>query len=78
MHAIIKFLLKFKLTINGVTVYLFLLITVINVIAIIFLYSELSEMQEPTELAAKTGYFEKLYRTYRNFLLNIASFVLIF
>lgn len=34
-------------------------------------------MIEPTELAQKTQYFEVLYRKYRNFLLNVASVVLI-
>ncbi len=35
-------------------------------------------MHEPEEQAAKTKYFEELYRIYRNFLLNIASAIMIF
>ena len=35
-------------------------------------------MHEPEEQGAKTKYFEELYRIYRNFLLNIASAIMIF
>jgi hypothetical protein len=35
-------------------------------------------MHEPEEQMAKTKYFEELYRIYRNFLLNIASAIMIF
>ena len=70
--------LRLNITVNGFTIYFFPLVAIINLIAILYLYGSLIEMQEPLELMAKTAYFEKLYRTYRNFLINIASVVLIF
>ena len=78
IHKVILFFLKFKFEINGRTVYFFPLIAVINIIWIGVLYIELMEMEEPEEVGAKTQYFEKLYRTYRNFLINVTSIVLIF
>ena len=77
LHAFVRWLLSFNLVVNGITIYIFPLLAGINLIAISGLYYQLSEMSEPTEMQQKTQYFEKLYRTYRNFLLNIISVVLI-
>lgn len=78
LNQIISLFLRLNITVNGFTIYFFPLVAIINLIAILYLYGSLIEMQEPLELMAKTAYFEKLYRTYRNFLINIASVVLIF
>ena len=50
---------------------------VINLIAILYLYIELTMMKEPPDFASRGLYFERLYRTYRNFMINIASIILI-
>ncbi len=49
----------------------------INLGVIGMLYKELSNMHEPLE-GDKSPYFQQLYRTYRNFLINTLSAVLIF
>ena len=54
IHAIITLLMKFKFTLNGVNIYLFPFIAVINLITIVSLYYELMEMHEPHDIAAKT------------------------
>ena len=77
MHAIVRLLLSFNFTINGRTIFLFPFIAAVNMVAILFLYYQLSEMQEPIEMQQRTQYYERLYRTYRNFLINIVSVVLI-
>ena len=77
LHAFVRWLLSFNLVVNGYTLYIFPLLAGINLVAILGLYYQLSEMTEPAEMQQKTQYFEKLYRTYRNFLLNIISVVLI-
>eukprot|EP00347_Sterkiella_histriomuscorum_P012420 403368649 len=77
IHYVVTLLLKFNFTVNGKTIYFFPLIGVINLIWIAILYIELADMHEPVEITAKTQYYEKLYRTYRNFLVNATSGVLI-
>ncbi|CDW77429.1 UNKNOWN [Stylonychia lemnae] len=77
IHAVISLLMKFNFTINGRTIYLFPMIAIINLVTIVSLYYELMEMHEPHDIAAKTQYYERLYRTYRNFLVNATSATLI-
>ena len=77
VHYIINLTLKLKVEIEGRIIYVLPIISLVNAICIVFLYLELAEMKEPAEFAGKAIYFEKLYRTYRNFLLNTTSAVLI-
>ena len=78
MHGIVNLLLSIKIKINDRTIYFFPLITFLNLLYVFWYYTELQTMHEPEEQAAKTKYFEELYRIYRNFLLNIASAIMIF
>lgn len=41
LNAIVQFLLKFNVVINGHTIYMFPLLACINAVSIIFLYAEL-------------------------------------
>lgn len=78
LNQLVQFLLKFNFNLNGRTVYFFPLIACVNLVWIIFLYKEIVGMHEPDEIAEKTKYYEILYRTYRNLMLNMLSVVLIF
>jgi len=77
MHGLVNILLSMNFKINNYTVYFFPMVAVLNMILIIAGYLELEKMHIPSELAAKTKYYEELYRTYRNFLLNLASAIMI-
>ena len=70
--------MKFNFKFNSTTIYFFPFVALVNLLIIVFLYSELAQMIEPTEMAQKTEYYERLYRNYRNFLINATSVVLIF
>ena len=78
VHKIVSLLLKFNFKFNSTTIYFFPFVALVNLLIIVFLYSELAQMVEPTEMAQKTEYYERLYRNYRNFLINATSVVLIF
>jgi hypothetical protein len=78
VHKIVSLLLKFNFKLNSTTIYFFPCVALVNLGFIVFLYSELAQMIEPTEMAQKTEYYERLYRNYRNFLINATSVVLIF
>ena len=78
MHFILKVLLSINVKINDRTIYFFPFIAFLNLLYVFFYYNELQKMHEPEEQMAKTKYFEELYRIYRNFLLNIASAIMIF
>jgi hypothetical protein len=78
MHFILKILLSINVKINDRTIYFFPFIAFLNLLYVFFYYNELQKMHEPEEQMAKTKYFEELYRIYRNFLLNIASAIMIF
>jgi hypothetical protein len=78
MHFILKILLSINVKINDHTIYFFPFIAFLNLLYVFFYYNELQKMHEPEEQMAKTKYFEELYRIYRNFLLNIASAIMIF
>jgi hypothetical protein len=78
MHFILKILLSINVKINNRTIYFFPFIAFLNLLYVFFYYNELQKMHEPEEQMAKTKYFEELYRIYRNFLLNIASAIMIF
>ena len=78
VHKIVSLLLKFNFKFNSTTIYFFPFVALVNLVCIVFLYSELAQMIEPTEMAQKTEYYERLYRNYRNFLINATSVVLIF
>lgn len=78
VHKIVSLLLKFNFKFNSTTIYFFPFVALVNLLIIVFLYSELAQMIEPTEMAQKTEYYERLYRNYRNFLINATSVVLIF
>jgi hypothetical protein len=78
MHFILKVLLSINVKINNRTIYFFPFIAFLNLLYVLFYYTELQKMHEPEEQMAKTKYFEELYRIYRNFLLNIASAIMIF
>ena len=78
VNWLVRLLLKFNFRINERTIYFFPMVCVLNLFSILWGYLELCEMTEPDEMAAKAQYFERLYRTYRNFLINILSVVLIF
>jgi hypothetical protein len=78
LHFILKVLLSINVKINDRTIYFFPFIAFLNLLYVFFYYTELQKMHEPEEQMAKTKYFEELYRIYRNFLLNIASAIMIF
>ena len=78
MHFIVNLLLSINVKINDRTIYFFPFIAFMNLLYVFWYYTELQKMHEPEEQAAKTKYFEELYRIYRNFLLNIASAIMIF
>ncbi len=50
LHSLVRLLLSFNFTLNGQTIYFFPFIAAINLVIIVFLYWELAEMQEPTEM----------------------------
>jgi len=77
-HSFMSLITTIKFTVNGRNVYFFPLIGIVNIVWCIFLYKELSEMHLPKDSAAKGKYFEYLYRTYRNFLINVTTAILIF
>lgn len=61
---------------NGVTIYVFPLIAVINLVVMAGLYLELMSMHEPAE-GDKSEYYQKFYRNLRNLLINLLSVILI-
>ena len=75
---VIRLFLKVNININGRTIYIFPLLALINLVEIVVLYCQLIVMHEPADAGSKAQYFERLFRTYRNFLLNVTSAVLIF
>ena len=76
-HGFVNLLLSINFRINNYTIYFFPMLAAINIVNIIAGYFELERMHIPKELAAKTKYYEELYRTYRNFLLNVACAIMI-
>jgi hypothetical protein len=70
-------ILGIKVTINGMRIYIFPLLGVMNVAVIVLQQNELTRMIEPFEMAAKSNYFEKVYHLYRNVILNALCLVLI-
>ena len=76
VNGLVQSLLKVKFTLNGVTIYVFPLIAVINVAVMAGLYLELMSMHEPPE-GDKSVYYQKFYRELRNLLINLLSVILI-
>jgi len=76
INGLVQSLLKVKFTLNGVTIYVFPLIAVINLAVMAGLYLELMSMHEPTE-GDKSAYYQKFYRNLRNLLINLLSVILI-
>ena len=76
INGLVQSLLKVKFTLNGVTIYVFPLIAVINLVVMAGLYLELMSMHEPAE-GDKSEYYQKFYRNLRNLLINLLSVILI-
>ena len=77
INGFIQLIMKVKFTLNGYTIYVFPLMGSINIAVIMMLYTQLTQMHEPED-GDKATYYQQLYRTYRNFLLNFLSVILIF
>lgn len=78
LNWLVQKILAINFTLNGHTVYVFSVLAGVNLFVMLQLLYIMQGMVEPEEIMQRTEYFKDLYRTYRNFTLNTASFVLIF